>query len=446
MKITLLFFLLSFFLLPTFVYSQSGMTVAEFKTKLEQYFNEEMINDVFDKISQKTKFTIWGWDVGDFSGDNNPDLAFSIKILGESRKYTYVYLFVDIDGYLELVYVQPFEYVELPLEIGISIRNNKCSITQKRKKDYWTIKSFSFDNGILFLAEEYSSQLFSTFGLETTMNYQNNEASFKLESIGRTPFVFNTSFNFVPSYPRSKNVYKGYPLATVVNKIDYVFSGSYYWKGENDCSFSIKSSFDDSYIYFIMTITDDFFVPKECDKCIGDKVIFWFDFQPFPNSIKRMFKQIENQPVLRDKPDGNIFKIEINLGNLLDKLPFVEAVNSNEPLDNEQVKSIEKIKLYFNTQNAKYVLKVRIPFTLFGYETLPIDSDQPVHIGFNAVYVDVDNEFRPNEVTYITNSEFNESKPYSFGELVLIPEPQKFVFAKNIYLDNLLRILEDFGF
>ncbi|MFN3270167.1 MAG: hypothetical protein ACK42G_06260, partial [Candidatus Kapaibacteriota bacterium] len=121
------------------------MTVAEFKTKLEQYFNEEMINDVFDKISQKTKFTIWGWDVGDFSGDNNPDLAFSIKILGESRKYTYVYLFVDIDGYLELVYVQPFEYVELPLEIGISIRNNKCSITQKRKKDYWTIKSFSFD-------------------------------------------------------------------------------------------------------------------------------------------------------------------------------------------------------------------------------------------------------------------------------------------------------------
>ncbi|MGB9851637.1 MAG: hypothetical protein ACPLPX_02085 [Candidatus Kapaibacteriota bacterium] len=431
---------------PQFLPSQTGMTISEFKIKLEQYFNEEMIEDVFKKIPQQTRFTVWGWDVGDFSGDNNPDLAFSIKILSESKKYTYVYMFVDIDGFLELVYVQALEYFELPLEIGVSIKNNTCSITQKKKKDFWTIKSYTFDNGILYLAEEYTSQLLLNYGLETTINYKTNECNFKIESLGRFPISFQTSYNFVPSYPRNKYVYKGFPQATQVNKVEYVVKGSYYWKGADDASFSLKSSFDNHFLYFTMEITDDFFVSKDCDKCIGDKVLFWFDFQPFTNSIKRMFKQTGNQLALRDKPDGNIFKIEFNLGNLYDKLPYVEAVNSNEPLDNEQIKAIEKIKIFFTTQNTRYILKVRIPFALFGFEKLPLEGDEPLFVGFNAMYVDVDNEFRPDEITYITNSSFDESKPSTFGELVLVPVVQKFAFAKNIYVDNLLRILEDFGF
>lgn len=446
MKKVILVGFIYFLLVPNLAIPQSGMTAAEFKVKLEQYFNEDMVNDVFSKIPQQTRFTVWGWDVGDFSGDNNTDLAFSIKVLGESRKIVYVYMFVDIDGYLEPIYVEPFQYVSLPLEIGISIRSNMCSITQKRENDFWTIKSFTFDNGILRLVEEYSSQLLSNYGLETWVNYKSNEVKIKVESLGKNPLDFQTTYFFVPSYPRNSYVFKGYPVNTYVDKVDFVVRGSYYWKGEADASFSIKSSFDQNFLYFTMFITDDFFVAKECDKCIGDKVIFWFDFQPYANSFKRIFKKTDNQLLLRDKPEGNIYKLEFNLGNLLEKSPFVESINSNEPLDEEQIKSTEKIKLFFTIENAKYVLKVRVPFTFFGFEQLPTDNDLPVHIGFNAMYVDVDNEFRINEVTYLTNSDFDETKPSTFGELILIPNFQKFTFAKNIYLQNLLRILEDFGF
>lgn len=446
MKYLLVILLVCSFVLPNFGYSQSGMTLAEFKVKLEQYFNEDMVNDVVNKIPQQTRFTVWGWDVGDFSGDNNSDLAFSLKILGESRKVVYVYMFVDIDGYLEPIYVLQLQYVSLPLEIGVSIRNNMCSITQKREKDFWTIKSYTFENGVLFLVEDYTSQLFPNYGLETTINYRNNECKIKVESIGKNPLNFQSNYYFVPSYPRNSYVYKGYPIVTNVDKVDFVVKGSYYWKGETDASFSIKSSFDQRYLYLTMIITDDYFVPKECDKCIGDKVIFWFDFQPFSSSFRRIFKKTENQLILREKPEGNLYKIEFNLGNLLEKSPFVEAVNSNEQLDEEQIKSIEKIKLFFTVENARYVLKVRIPFSLFGYEQMPLEGELPAYIGFNAMYVDVDNEFRPNEITLITNSEFDEAKPSTFGELILIPDFQKFTFAKNVYLQNLLRVLEDFGF
>lgn len=434
------------FLISTFLLSQSGMTPAEFKLKLEKYFNEEMIEDVFKKIPQNTRFTIWGWDVGDFSGDNNPDLGFSVKILGDNKKSTYVYLFVDIDGYLELIHVEPFDYLELPLEIGITIRNGKCSITQKKKQDYWTIKSYAFDNGVFYLVEDYVSQNLFGYSLETNINYKTNEYSTKIESLSKERLSFQTNYIFIPSYPRNKYVFKGFPNASLIDKADFVVKGSYYWKGENDASFQIKSSFDQDFLYFTFSIVDDVLILKDCENCISDKLILWFDFQPYQSQLKRLFKQSGTQLLLRDKPDGNIFKIQINFGNLLDKQPYVESVNSTEQLDNLQIKAIEKVKLFLSAREGKYILKMRIPFSLFGYEGLPLDGDTPVFIGFNAIYVDVDNEFRPGEVTYITNSNFDETKPSTFGELVLIPDFQKFTFARNVFVENLIHILEDFGF
>ncbi|MFN3306959.1 MAG: hypothetical protein ACK42Z_07220, partial [Candidatus Kapaibacteriota bacterium] len=159
-----------------------------------------------------------------------------------------------------------------------------------------------------------------------------------------------------------------------------------------------------------------------------------------------LFKQSGNQLIVRNKPDGSIFKIEINLGNLMDKLPFVESINSTEPFDDAQKRSVEKIKLIFNTNDERYVLKARIPISLFGYDMLPIENDEPVFIGFNIVYVDVDNEYRPTEIAYITNSAFEESQPATFGELVLLPDFRKYGFAKNIYVDSILDLLENFGF
>lgn len=434
------------FLFPFSSFAQTGMTLAEFKVKLEMYFNNEMVEDVFKKIPQNTRFTIWGWDVGDYSSDGNPDLAFSIKISGETKRITYVYFFVDIDGYLELIYVEPYEYVELPLEVGVAIRNNKCAITQKKKKDLWQIKSYTFEDGVIYLVEEYLSQNYLGYNLETIVNYKTNECKFSVESLFRDRRNFEANYYFIPSYPRNKPVYKGYSSNTNIDKIDYVIRGSYYWRGDYDASLNVKSSFDNNFLYFTITVTDDVFVPKECENCIGDKIVLWFDFQPFQNSLKRLFKQSGNQLFVRSKPDGNIFKIEINLGNLVDKLPYVELVNSSDPFDEEQKRAVEKIKLLFTTNQDKNILKARIPFSLFGYDLLPFENDEPLFIGFNVVYIDVDNEFRPNEITYITNSNFDESQPATFGELVILPDYRKFGFVKNIYTDNILDLLENFGF
>ena len=82
------------------VHAQSGMTFEEFTPKLQPYFAEELISDVKDAMPQGAEFRVWGWDVGDFTGDGYNDLALSVNILGTRKKECHVYLFGDIDGFL----------------------------------------------------------------------------------------------------------------------------------------------------------------------------------------------------------------------------------------------------------------------------------------------------------------------------------------------------------
>ncbi|MCX7879956.1 MAG: hypothetical protein N2517_04780 [Ignavibacteria bacterium] len=427
-------------------FGQSGSTFSEFKVKLSRYFSQDMIEDIEHQFPQKTRFSVWGWDVGDFSGDGNPDLGVSIKVHDERRKVTYVYLFADIDGFLEQVFMQPFEFVELPLEIGISIKNSKCYITQKKDSDFWTIRGYTFQNGVVYLVEEYVSRNLLGHSLETNISFEKNESIIKVNKTKKADLDFESKFFFVPSYPRNSEIFIGYPSETKVAQVDYAIKGSYYWKGEYDSNYKIKSSYDDDYIYLSFTIQDDIFIPKECEKCNGDFVSLWFNFEPTNSTLKRIFKQSGNKLVVKEVPEGNIYHLTINLGNFAKSYPNVESIYSLEPMDDEQVRSVSRIKVFSTQTNGNIILKVRIPYSLFGFERSPVDSDQPVYIGFTAIYHDLDNEFRPSEITQIASSIFDETNPATFGELIFITDFRKFSFAQNIFLSNILNSLEEFGF
>lgn len=438
---------LTFMLFACPIFSQSGLTFTEFRNKLLSYFNEEMVSDVEKNMPQRMNFSIWGWDIGDFSGDSNLDLAFSIKISQEKRKIVYVYLFVDIDGFLELVLNRPYEYFELPLEIGVSIRNNSCTITQKKKDNHWNMETYRFDSGIVYLIGTYSSERNLSHLIETQIDYTNCRKKISLVPLkSESSEKFVSDFIFIPSYPRSKKIYKGYPSNSNVNNIDYVVKGSYYWHGESDASYSILSSFDENYLYFSFNITDDIYVPKICPTCIADELHLWFDFKPVTSSIERIFKKGKNKFVPRDKPDENIYQIQLSLGNFVDIQPEIFAINSSITLDETQKQALNKVKIFSNPTDSGLVLKIRFPYELFGYEIPPIDESQAVCIGFTAIYIDVDNEYRPEETSWIATSIIEDNRPSTFGELFLITDIKKFSFAHNIYLESILKSIEDFGF
>ena len=154
-------FYISVFILifsSSFLSSQSGMRFEELTKRIEQYFAEPLIQDVKEQLPQGTDYRIWGWDVGDFSGDSYNDLALSVKLSGDKKKTNYVFLFVDLDGYLTKISELPFDYVEMPSEIGVVIRYGICNITKKLEKFNWIIRGFKFDNGVLIQQDNFETE------------------------------------------------------------------------------------------------------------------------------------------------------------------------------------------------------------------------------------------------------------------------------------------------
>ena len=147
--------------------AQSGMDFNELAKKLNGYFDAELIEDLQKDLPQGSKYTVWGWDVGDFSGDGFNDLAFTIKLNSEKRKVATVFMYIDIDGYLTNVAQYSFEYIDLPLEIGVSIKDNACYVTRKKNQNDWFIKSFRYSSGSLYLLDESSFTRKDNFKLRT---------------------------------------------------------------------------------------------------------------------------------------------------------------------------------------------------------------------------------------------------------------------------------------
>jgi hypothetical protein len=126
------------------LFSQSGSRFPDFAKKLEYYFHKDLIADLQKSLPQGVNYTIWGWDVGDFSGDGNYDVAFVVRLASERKRLVQVYLFVDMDGFLTQVAKFPYKFIETPLEVGIIIKSNACLITKKNKQFNWSIRGQFF--------------------------------------------------------------------------------------------------------------------------------------------------------------------------------------------------------------------------------------------------------------------------------------------------------------
>jgi hypothetical protein len=434
------------FLTGGMLYGQSGSRFPEFAKKMEYYFDKELITDLEKALPQGVNYTIWGWDVGDFSGDGHYDVAFVVRMASERKRIVQTYLFVDMDGFLTQVAKFPYKFIETPLEVGIIIKSNACLITQKHKQFNWSILGYRFLDGNLVRYDDYKTERIGKFTKETYCNYQNLKSSLKYVLTSKKQVEFFTKYTTLPAYPRGKIIYKGYADEAHISDIDFVNRGAWYWTGMQDASYDIKTVYDDEYIYISMNIHDDNFVPQHCDTCIGDYVRLWFDFSNVNSKASRFPEVKRKKLIYRNIDNEEIFSITIYPGDFYDKRAYVSKVSSTENLEDYQKATVNNIRTASAPRNDGYVIKVKIPFRLFGYEVAPVDNESFASIGFTSVFHDIDNEFRPEEETQIAMSNFNPSKPVTYGEILLIPQDKWYGSAKNYYRLDILRFLLELGF
>jgi len=143
---------------PGALWAQQGMRFVELKQRLLPYFAEEMIWDIHKQLPQREDYRIWGWDVGDFSGDHYPDVAISIKRASQKKKIAEVLLFVDIDGFLVEVGQFQKPYTQLPIEVGVAIKDTTCYIVSRQSSAYWQVSGYRFLHGTLITVMQMSSR------------------------------------------------------------------------------------------------------------------------------------------------------------------------------------------------------------------------------------------------------------------------------------------------
>ncbi len=427
------------------ILAQSGMKFAELAQRLDPYFDQELILDLKNQLPQGTDYTIWGWDVGDFSGDGHSDVALSCRVMGDKKRLIQVFLFVDIDGFLKKVGQYEYQFLELPLEIGVAIRSNTCYVTKKNKQFDWVITGYTFDNGCIMKNDIYTTYRIGDYTYEKNRNFVSLKGSEKYLQTRNGKTEFYRDFLIIPSYQRGRLLYKGYQQSVFADYVDYCFDGAFWWKGTADASFTTSSAYDEDYLYFTIEANDDVVVSQYCDTCIGDYFDIWFDINKYKNPNERFLKWKGTKPAYNNVADSGIFKITVYPGDFKEK-PADVKVSTNSELGNTAKIESKNLKAISNLTDKGYIVKFKIPFTLFGYNSNPLATIDQFEIGCSVVMNDYDNEFRPEEKTELSTSALQPLNPSTYGCLILIANDEWYGESENIFIEDILKNLLEYGY
>lgn len=427
------------FLIPVFAISK-GMTFDEFAPKIQKYFDNKLIADLEEALPKDGPYQIWGWDVGDFTGDGYYDVAFSIRYANDKGKKIRAFMFADVEGYLVEIANFKYEFFEIPLEIGVVIRDNVCFITQKHKQFNWTIWGYSFDNGNLIKVDEFNTERDGKFTKESYRNYvtlRNNEKYLKTTS---GDIDYKVDFITLPSYPRGKVIYDGYSDKIFSNQVKYVSKGAFDWKGAKDASFQVSSSYDSDYLYFSIDVLDDNVVSPDCDDCKGDYIDIWIDRKPLEQD--KVYYFLNRKIELSDTKTDEYINISIKPGDFFEVLPSVQLRTSDK--DKAEIKEASlNINAASTLTEEGYNIRFKLPISLIGLSS--IDEKKFYEIPCTFIVHDIDNSLRPEETSEIASANSKDTESPSYGTLLIVPPDKWYGSVTNIYQDKLLRFLTKYG-
>jgi hypothetical protein len=425
--------------------AQSGMDFEEFRVKLQKYFDDELIDDLKISLPKGTEYRVWGWDVGDFSGDGFHDVAFTVRTAGARRNEVTVYLFVDNDGFLVNISAMAMNFVEIPLEVGVVIKEGTCYVTQKRRSESWMMRGYRYVNGAVALADEFVSERIEDVGHESFRSYQTLETKDRYLS-EKSDDLFKAEYLTLPCYGRGRQITAGYVSDLFVGSVRYAHEGAYWWKGETDASFLARAAYDDDNLYFVITVRDSNVVTGWCDTCPSDRLEIWMDATPpYPNGSRYVEDIRRGEPVVRTVSDSGLYAFSVKIGDFENIRPSVK-VRTTDELDLDQEQAIEQIRVVTAQRSDGYVVKIRIPFLLLGYDRVPLDEQFLTELGCTISLYDVDNEFRADETTRLSSSPLDAVNPSTYGAIRFVPEGRWYGQCSNIYTEAVMTALSELGF
>jgi len=409
--------------------AQSSITYTEFKKALLNYYEEDMISDLIKLKPELESSQFWSWDVGDFSGDGYPDLAFVTKDKAVSGKNLTVTLVVDIDGYLVKVKEFKEKYVELPLEVGIAIKENTVYVTNKIKQFHWNITGWFVENGIFKQRTKYRTEKYtSSVTKESFIDYSKNLAEERIVHSSSGKISQINKINYYPLFPEYYEYQSGIQEKREFKTINNVQSGAYYWKGKEDCSFQIQLTKKEDFLFATLEVSDDSLVTGSR---YGTEDMVTIDFYSYENNdegILRQFFSNLNKSTIQTKPiKSKKVQFTCKLGDFETTKAYIETPTSTEA-------TVDVIRT-----NIGYVLYFKIPFSEFIK-----DFSKSSEIGFSISVQDADSDLHTEDVSILNTEEYDDKTKISSLLLKSFPEINQ--NSINLFQTSVISNLKKYGY
>jgi hypothetical protein len=433
-------FLFAFVLLTSRspAFSDYSISFEEFKKKLEGVFTEEQFKNLRTYLPKQ--FEIWGYDVGDFSGDDEVDLAISVKPEDLAGKKVQVFFFVN-DGadFIEASTLQ-VGYYEIPIEVGLTIEHGVCYMTSKEKEHHWFITGYTFHGGSFVLVDRFEvgrqaigGDTTAEIGHEVYDNYQTLASREDFFNVSNGKLFLGAHYYTFPVYRTTRKPLPDFVTCLQDTSGKYFVSGKENWRGPKDLSFSAKLAYDDSSFDCMINVIDDSLVVGAPEVTDGDCVCLWLDLKP-----SRINHSSGAAPNFRLQPDSNVMLMSISPGDFKANRPRLDLVLRKDPTDLQQ-HAIKSISVLSTKRAAGYSLRVRIPFSLFD------DAKPPAVLGFTVDVNDVDRTTGDAAKTRLATSQLHDWDPSTFGVLRFIRGRGTYGEVRNLSIERLLKRIQDVG-
>jgi hypothetical protein len=433
------------FLLPLILVHSRALAISdysisfdEFKRKLEGVFSEEQFTSLRSFLPQD--FEIWGYDVGDFSGDDELDVAISVKPIDLKGKKVQVFFFInDGPSFIEASTIQ-VGYFEIPIEVGFTVEHGVCFMTSKEKDHHWFITGYTFHDGSFILVDRFEVGRHSLgvdknteIGYEEYNNYETLASRESFFNVSNGKLFLGAQYYTFPVYRMGRRPLPDFVTSLQDTSGKYFVAGKENWTGPQDLGFSASAVYNDSALYCHLRVIDDSLVVGTGEVTDGDGVNLWFDLE-----ASRMNASSGPAPNFRLQPDSDVMSMSISPGDFRTKRPRVAVLLHKQPSDLQR-QGINSISVTSTKRANGYELLARIPFSLFDLEK------PPSVMGFTAEVNDVDGSNGDLKRTRVATSELRDWDPSTFGVLRFIPEHGSYGEVRSLSIENLLQHLRDVG-
>ncbi len=400
---------------------------------LRNIFPEAKLQSIISKLPPRCK--VHGFDIGDFTGDDGADVVVSVEDSKKRNKELTVLFFINRGAEFTLDQTLLRRYITEPIEVGFSIEQGLCSITQKLDEYHWEISSYSFQSSLFREMMHWETQRLRigqtspSIGYESQDDYRTLRSSEVYYRVSDNKVLMRQEFFALPVFPAGVKLASDIRTEIGGQHMRMIRHGASSWSGWDDAEVTLSSRYDSQFVEITVAIRDDILLGKR-DIDEPDRLDLIFD-------ISGKGKVEVNGKARMGEGDDILF-VRVLMGNAADTQPEVQ-LPFGMPSTGGKVRP--SVKHAFRTiELGHYEITVFVPTSLFSNHFLGRS------IGFTASYFDVDRVDHSDWVTILATADyFDGSKVATFGRMDFYPSGEVYFEREDLRTRRISSLMNEAG-